>query len=221
MLNLKVAMRIIFVFITVVASLMYPWSIIHAQEETLTPGTHVKIFSPYAGQALQGTVLITGEINIEDPFLVELTFAYSNDQRDTWFIIHESEDTKPGEFSFEWDTTTITDGVYTLRILVRTDQGQSTDLVAGLRVRNYSAIETNTPELTSTPAPADTLAPISSPTLATTPRPFTPTPLPPNPAQIDSTDIGLSIGKGGLVVISFFVILGIYQYIRNRRRSFE
>jgi hypothetical protein len=221
MLNLRIAMRTLIFFFSLVATLMYPWLIVNAQEATITPQIQVMILSPSPGQALQGTILILGDINVEDPILVELSFTYSDDQRETWFLIHEIEDSVPGEINFEWDTTTITDGQYTLRLLVRTDQDQIIALVPGLRVRNYSAIETNTPDPTSTPAPADTHAPTATATTTLTPVPFTPTPLPPNPAQIDTRDIGMSIGKGGIVVISLFAILGIYQYIRNRSRRDE
>jgi hypothetical protein len=214
-------MRTLIFFFSLVATLMYPWLIVNAQEATITPQIQVMILSPNPGQALQGTILILGDINVEDPILVELSFTYSDDQRETWFLIHEIEDSVPGEINFEWDTTTITDGQYTLRLLVRTDQDQIIALVPGLRVRNYSAIETNTPDPTSTPAPADTHAPTATATTTLTPVPFTPTPLPPNPAQIDTRDIGMSIGKGGIVVISLFAILGIYQYIRNRSRRDE
>lgn len=214
-------MRTLKFFFSLVSTLMYPWLIVNAQEATNTPEIQVMILSPSPGQALQGTILIFGEINLEGPLSVELSFTYSDDPRETWFLIHEIEDSVPGEINFEWDTTTITDGQYTLRLLVRTDQDQTIALVPGLRVRNYSAIETNTPDPTSTPAPADTHAPISTATSTLTPVPFTPTPLPPNPAQIDTRDIGMSIGKGGIVVFSLFAILGIYTYIRNRSRRDE
>jgi hypothetical protein len=214
-------MRSLLFFFSLVATLMYPWLIVNAQEATITPEIQVMILSPSPGQALQGTILILGEINVEGPLSVELSFTYSDDQRETWFLIHEIEDSVPGEINFEWDTTTITDGQYTLRLLVRTDQDQIIALVPGLRVRNYSAIETNTPNPTSTPAPADTHAPTATATSTLTPVPFTPTPLPPNPAQIDIRDIGMSIGKGGIVVFSLFAILGIYTYIRNRSRKDE
>jgi hypothetical protein len=214
-------MRTLIFFFSLVTTLMYPWLIVNAQEATITPQIQVMILSPSPGQALQGTILILGDINVEDPILVELSFTYSDDQRETWFLIYEIKDSVPGEINFEWDTTTITDGQYTLRLLVRTDQDQIIALVPGLRVRNYSAIETNTPDPTSTPAPADTHAPTATATTTPTPVPFTPTPLPPNPAQIDTRDIGMSIGKGGIVVISLFAVLGIYQYIRNRSRRDE
>ena len=214
-------MRSLLFFISLLATLMYPWLIVNAQETTITPNTQVTILSPSSGQILQGTILILGEINIEEPLSVELSFSYTDDRRETWFIIHEVEGTIPREINFEWDTTTITDGQYTLRLLVRTDQDQIIAFVPGLRVRNYSAIETNTPVPTSTPAPVDTHAPTNTATMTQTPVPFTPTPLPPNPAQINTRDIGMSIGKGGIVVISIFAILGIYQYIRNRNRRDE
>jgi hypothetical protein len=51
-----------------------------------------------------------------------------------------------------------------------------------------------------------------------TPIPLTLTPLPPNPAQINSTDIGLSIGKGAAVAVGLFAAFGLYQFVRNRNR---
>jgi hypothetical protein len=219
MLNLRVAMRSVSFFLSLMAIFMYPWLKVNAQEVTISPSTKVMILSPSSGQALQGTILILGEINIEEPLSAELSFTYSDDQRETWFIIHKFEDSLHGEINFEWDTTTITDGQYTLRLLVRTAQDQIIALVPSLRVRNYSAIETNTPVPTFTPAPADTQAPTTTVTMTLTPVPFTPTPLPPNPAQIETRDIWMSIGKGGIVVISIFALLGIYQYTRNRSRG--
>jgi hypothetical protein len=211
-------MRSMSFFLSLMAIFMYPWLKVNAQEVTIPPATDVMILSPSSGQALQGTILILGEINTEEPISAELSFTYSDDQRETWFIIHKFEDPLPGEMNFEWDTTTITDGQYNLRLLVRTTQDQIIAMVPGLRVRNYSAIETNTPVPTFTPAPADTQAPIASATMTITPVPFTPTPLPPNPAQIDTRDIWMSIGKGGILVISIFALIGIYQFIRNRSR---
>ena len=198
--------------------ILLPMFNVQAQEATITPSPLVVFSSPDPGQALQGTVLIIAEINFETATLVKLSFSYRDDPRDTWFLIQELESANQQELSFEWDTTTITDGDYILRLFAATDQGEHIDFVPDLRVRNYSAVETNTPVPTSTPAPQETQAPKATSTSTITPLPPTATMLPPNPAQITSNDIGKSIIKGTLITLSLFAIFGIYQFIRNRRR---
>jgi hypothetical protein len=135
---------------------------------------------------------------------------------DTWFLIYDSDEAvSDGELT-QWDTSTITDGEYKLRLVVTLQDGsQITTDINNLRVRNYTPIETSTSEPTATRAPGDTPAPTITPTPTTTPIPPTATPLPPNPAIISSHDILLSLGKGALVTIGFFAILGLYQLIRS------
>jgi len=218
MLNLKIAMRRLLPIITLVVPLLFPSLGVTAQETTPIPLAEIIVLSPVPGQALQGNILITAEINLEEYISAELSFSYADDPRDTWFLIHEIKEPVNEGLSVEWDTTILTDGEYTLRVIVITEQDQYSKIVPGIRVRNYSAIETNTPVPTSTPAPADTLMPTATLTSTITPVPLTPTPLPPNPAQLNIRDIGLSIGKGVLFALAALALFGIYVFIRNRRR---
>ena len=218
MLNLKIAMRRLLPIITLVVPLLFPSLGVTAQESTPIPLAEIIVLSPVPGQALQGNILITAEINLEEYISAELSFSYADDPRDTWFLIHEIKEPVNEGLSVEWDTTILTDGEYTLRVIVITEQDQYSKIVPGIRVRNYSAIETNTPVPTSTPAPADTLMPTATLTSTITPVPPTPTPLPPNPAQLNIRDIGLSIGKGVLFALAALALFGIYVFIRNRRR---
>lgn len=213
-------MRHLFLFTALVSQLLLPSSHAAAQE-TITPEPQVTVLSPSPGQALQGTILISGEIILEGFLHAEVSFSYADDDRDTWFVIHEFEGPEPDGQNVEWNTTTLTDGEYNLRIIVTTDEEQSITYVPGLRVRNYTAIETDTPVPTSTSAPADTPAPTMMPTLTTTPVPNTATPLPPNPAQLNSQDITMSLAKGGIFALGILAIFGIYQFARNRRRRDE
>ncbi|UCD43450.1 MAG: hypothetical protein JSV69_07630 [Chloroflexota bacterium] len=198
---------------------LIPWIEVDAQEITDNSRSQIIIIAPEPGGALQGTVLVTGEINTEGALKFELSFSYAEDPRNTWFLIHEIDEEIPQEFSLEWDTNTLTDGQYTLRVVLTTSDEQYISSIPGLRIRNYSIIETSTPHPTSTPAPEDTLAPTISPTMTITPLPFTATPFPPNPARIDTRDIGLSLGKGAAAAFGLFVVFGLYQFVRNRRRS--
>ena len=176
----------------------------------------VAIYSPTTGQVLQGTIAITGRTSVEGFSIAELRFSYMQDLADTWFLIYESDEAvSDGELT-QWDTSTITDGEYKLRLVVTLQDGsQLTSDINNLRVRNYTPIETNTPEPNATRAPGDTPIPTITPTSTITPLPPSATPLPPNPAIISSQEILLSMGKGALVAVSFFALLGLYQLIRS------
>jgi hypothetical protein len=191
---------------------------IYAQEVVSTPEIINFLQSPSPGQALQGIILIEGEYTLDEVSEVELSFSYKDDPRDTWFLINELESPQEQQFSFEWETTTLTDGDYTLRIIVTTDRNQFIDYVTDLRIRNYSAIETVTPIPTSTQASAPIIEATFSPTQTETPESIPATPLPINPAQISTTEIGLSMGRGALIAVSLFAAFGLYQVVRNRRR---
>jgi hypothetical protein len=219
MLNLRIAMFRLIKIISIVLMLLLPSLVADAQEITDSSVSQAIIISPEPGQALQGTILISGEVYTQDIRKIELGFSYSDSPRHTWFLIQEIEGNFSQQINLEWDTNALTDGQYTLRMVVTTGEDQFITFVPGLRVRNYSVIETSTPQPSATPAPEDTRAPTVTPTMTITPIPPTPTPLPPNPAQIDSSDIGLSIGKGAAVTVGLFAVFGLYLLFRNRSRS--
>jgi hypothetical protein len=174
-------------------------------------GLQPVVIKPRAGEVLQGTLTVTGSSDVAGFLSAEITFAYSGDTTGTWFLIAEgSQPVEDGTLA-TWDTTTIADGDYVLRLRVTLTDGSYLDAtVPDLRVRNYTPVETITPAST---APQATLAPISTPTA--TPYP-TPTPLPPNPAELTSTNVWKSIGYGGLGTILLFIILGIYLWLRRK-----
>jgi hypothetical protein len=192
---------------------------VQAQDSDITPSATIVIISPEPGQILKGTVLIQAETYFDAPTSVKLSFSYAADPRETWFLIQEYPDIDQQELSFEWDTTTITDGDYAIRFTAGTGQGEHSTSVTGLRVRNYTAVETSTPLPTATPAPQDTLAPSITPTRTTTPIPPTATALPPNPAQITTNDIWNSIIIGTLIALGILGILGVFQLVRKHRRN--
>ena len=221
--------RLIFMFLTAIL-LLSPGSSVLAQGETPSPPTETPaaavgkpdIRSPLPGQALQGTVPISGTTAITGFQSAEIDFAYSDNPLDTWFLITQSQTPVDNGELAQWDTTTITDGVYSLRLTVTLSDGsQQTATINGLRVRNYTPIETDTPTPvtpTATPVPGDTVVPTITPTPTTTPIPPTATPLPPNPAQLSTTDILGSAGRGALAILGFFVLIGFYRSIRSISR---
>ena len=192
------------------------------RQENATP--NVFLSAPLGGQALQGLVTIQGNTAVAMFQSASLAFAYSGDTTGAWFLIHESDAPVAYGILAQWDTTTITDGNYDLRLSVSlTDGSQVAASVQGLRVRNYSAVETVTP-VPPTPSPTppatlagETLVP-SSPTLTATstttatvtPIPPTITPLPTNPAELSQGTMLNTLGKGGLAALGLFALLGSY-----------
>ncbi len=183
---------------------------------------NARIDAPVAGQVVQGGLVIRGSTATEEFQSYEVGFAYEDDPTDTWFLIQESTTPVQDDVLAVWDTTTITDGEYKLRLLVTsTDGTQVKLLINNLRVRNYSPIETDTPSPTPiyvTLAPGLPIASTTTghtPTPTLTPHPSSPTPLPTNPAVITSSQMVLNLGKGAGVSIALLAILGAYLGLRS------
>ena len=191
-----------------------------------TQESTINIQSPVPGQALQGSVTISGNSAVEGFQSSEVSFAYAHDPTDTWFLIQYSTLPVQDGMLASWDTTTITDGNYSIRLVVLlTDGSQVKQRVNGLRVRNYSPIETDTPtpiapSLTPAPGtPTSYAPPTATPSPSLTPPRPTPTPLPTNPAEISTTEAIMTLGKGAMITLGLFVFLGGYLGIRAALRK--
>lgn len=170
---------------------------------------------PIPGQAVQGMVLIQGFSALEGFASAQVEFRYEDDQTNTWFLIQDQVPAIEGGVLASWDTTTITDGNYRVRLKVMRLDGSIAQVeVAGVRVRNYTAVETNTPE-----APEEITA---LPTVTVSPTPLivrsTPTPPPPNPISITEMELRGSALTGLAVVAAFFIIFGLYQTVKSLTR---
>jgi len=173
--------------------------------------TQPSIVAPQAGQVLQGIWAISGTSNVPGFRSAEVAFAYSDDTTGTWFLITSSDQPVDNGLLANWDTTIISDGNYVLRLRVTLDDGTTLEaVVPDLRVRNYTTVETPTPQPA---APQATI--ISTPTPTATPLP-TPTSLPPNPAILTPGDVSTSLVYGGLAALAFLLALGTYLWLRRR-----
>jgi len=174
-------------------------------------GPEPVIKTPGPGDVLQGTITITGSDAVAGFLSSELAFAYVGDVTATWFPIAVSSSPVEAGTLATWDTNTITDGNYSLRLRVYLDNGTSLDvMVSSLRVRNYTAIETPTPGPTA-------VKPTLTPTVTLTPTPFpTPTALPPNPAVLTSVDVSTSIAYGGAAAMVILFVIGTYLWLRRK-----
>ncbi|MCU0484924.1 MAG: hypothetical protein MUC85_02320 [Anaerolineales bacterium] len=182
-------------------------------------GVPVSIISPQSGQAIQGLVPVMVNTMVEGFLSAELYFSYAGDSTGTWFLISQQDVAMSEAPIATWDTSTITDGNYILRLVVTAREREPIIfLVEGLRVRNYSPVETDTPTPSATLPPADLPTHTPAPTLTLTPIPLTSTPLPTNPAVVSVEQFGLSAGAGGLAAIVGIGALGFYLSIQQRRR---
>jgi hypothetical protein len=168
-----------------------------------------KIDSPQNGEALQGVVEIIGTSDIVGYQNAEVAFAYGQDSS-TWFLITGSDQPVRDGVLASWDTTTIADGKYLLRVRVNTTDGEVVDVeVKDLRVRNYTPIETSTPRPEEQTAEPQVILPEA------TALP-TPTNLPDNPASVTMTKLSFSLVEGAAFVFIVFIVIGIYSAARRK-----
>jgi len=188
----------------------------------VTPVPDVVIVAPQPGQALQGVVAIMGRTSLTGFHSVEILFGYANDPSQTWFFIAESTTPVEAGLLAEWDTSTLTDGNYTLRLVVnRTDGSRVVVIVPNLRIRNYSPVETSTPTPLSSPTASATPLPGSAPKSSkpappsSTPAPPTITPLPTNPAMLSQHDVSTNLLRGAAGTGIALASISLYLFIRK------
>ena len=178
----------------------------------------VAITSPAPDELLRGQVTITGKIDVPTFLSAQLEFAYASNPTNTWFPIQAFSQPMTESTLFVWDTTSITDGDYVLRLRVNFEDGSAQEATVPVKIGN-EVLPTATPESTPTPEPATILIPTpfllaASPTPTDLPRP-TPTLLPPNPVSLRQTQIYTSLGRGALVMLGLFAIAGLIVRVRR------
>ncbi len=182
----------------------------------------LEITSPVPGEAVQGLTPIYGSISAGGVRTWELSFRYRGEEIQTWFLIAEKTGVIKDNVLAEWDTSLITDGVYDLRLLAHLENGQSASvIIEGIRIRNYTPIESDTPPPTFTSVPTKTIMPPTftpSPTATETPVPPTLTPLPTNPVEISRQNFHNSLFYGAILAAVSFLLIGLYLSIRKTFR---
>lgn len=178
----------------------------------------VDITFPLPGEAVQGLLQIYGTVNVDDIDFYTLEFAYHDSTDQTWFGISKGENIIVGNLLGEWDTSSIPDGTYNLRLTVtRMSFDPIFLIVEGIRVRNYSQIETNTPTPTGTiPTHTPSLDTPIFPTATLEPT-TSPTPFPPNSAVVSKEDLQKTLIRGSIGGVVIFITFLIYRATRKRK----
>jgi len=170
--------------------------------------------SPLPGEAVQGVVQVMGTTDIRNFEAYELSFAFQGDPTESWFLLVESNEAVERDLLGEWDTTTLTDGDYVLRLIVRLSGDDPQEIrIEGLRVRNYTPIESSTPAPT---LPAD---PGATATITLSPLPPTVTPLAVNPIEFSREEILGSFMSGLLIAAVSLGSVGLYVLTRRSLRD--
>ncbi len=196
--------------------LLLPLVLLLIAAQTTPP---IAITSPIAGELLRGQVTIIGSLDISTFASAELDFAYASNPMDTWFTLQAFSEPVTSSALATWDTTSITDGDYILRLRVDFADGTFQEVTVPVKVGN-NVVPTATPlPPTSTPEDVDVLVPTpfllaASPTPTGVPRP-TPTALPANPASLRQNEIYASLGRGALVILGLFVLAGLIIRVRR------
>jgi hypothetical protein len=181
----------------------------------LAQSTNITIVSPQAGDVLRGQVDIVGNMDVPNFASAELAFSYA-DSAESWFTIQTFPQPAKEPVIAVWDTTTVTDGDYTLHLRVFLQDGSSQDVVVSdLKIRNDTPLPTESPTATlpsqfSTPLPTSTAPPESS--LPTFPSP---TPLPANPASVTQSSIYLNFARGALITLVLFAFFSLILRLRK------
>ena len=178
----------------------------------------VVITSPAPEELLRGQVTITGNVDLPGFLSAGLDFAYVSNPTDTWFNIQSFSQPLTDSTLAVWDTTTITDGDYVLRLRVNFEDGTFQEVTVPIKIGN-DVLSTPTPEPITTTEPDVILIPTpfllaASPTPTDLPRP-TPTALPPNPVALRQNQIYASLGRGALVILGLFALAGLIVRVRR------
>ncbi len=182
---------------------------------TVTPAHHapIGITSPGFGAVLQGTVVVHGRPRAPHANHAVLELGYSPDG--PWFTLAQwAPPPAPGPL-WTWDTTTVADGAYWLRLRVVLDDGSQLTYALPIQVRNHSPAQPTptTGAVAGPPAPEATATP-APPSPTPWPTPATRASATPNPAALDWATWQRAVqaaGVGALVGVTVFML-------RSRRR---
>jgi hypothetical protein len=181
----------------------------------------IAITSPLAGDVLRGEITVTGTTDIENFLSAQLDFAYASNVAGNWFTLQTFSQPVLSSALAVWNTTSISDGDYILRLRVNLADGTFQEVTVPVKIQNDTPFSTPTPELATTSTPDSVTLDIptpfllaASPTPTEVPRP-TPTPLPTNSASLNQNAIYSSLGRGALVIIGLFIFAGLIIRVRR------
>jgi len=170
------------------------------------------INSPQKDDVVQGVVEIKGTVASDTFQAAEVYYGYGN-SLENWFLIAHLDQPVENALIARWDTTTITDGEYQLKLrLLHRDGSFDEFIVNPVHVRNYSAAPTITPApANQDPAIVETATPTQLALIYATP-------FAENAAATSLQGIRLSMAAGIVLAVLALAGLFIYSLITGRKR---
>jgi hypothetical protein len=143
----------------------------------------------------------------------EIYFGYANKETENWFLITRLDQPVENGQLARWDTTTITDGEYQLKLVLYKKDGSSEKvIVAPVNVRNYSI------EPTTIAAPTNNIPDGNGTETSTSVEFVYATPFPQNPASTSQDGIIQSVVIGAILSLLVLLVLLVYRYLNHRNR---
>jgi hypothetical protein len=177
------------------------------------------ISSPQAGDTIRGQVEIAGKMTVLNFSTAELAFKYASDSTDNWFTIQTFPQPVADSALAVWDTTTLTDGDYNLRLRIFLLDGTFQDvIISDLKIRNDTPEPTQfVPTETALPqfSAATSLPALNQPTSTAIITFPSSTPLPANPASVTTTSIYSTFARGALIVLVLFIFFSLILRLRK------
>jgi hypothetical protein len=177
----------------------------------------VRIQTPVDGEYLQGSVQIIGTVTGTGLQSAEISFRYQDSQSQSWFVIHKTTTSVVDDIIATWDTSTIADGAYQIRVLAVYENGRELEkIISDLNVRNYTPfdpIKTENPQVISTENLQNQLATLEvTPTLRSSP-----TVMPTNEMVISQSQFITTAIQGGILGVLFLFVISLFIIIRGRK----
>ena len=177
----------------------------------------VRFQFPSDGEVIKGNVQIIGSITGENLQYADISFSYQNSETDTWFLIASVDTTITDDVIAAWDTSTIADGFYQLRIQAHYDNGDVQDsLVKDIQVRNYSAVDPiqvdEIGSLQVETTPDQSIVEITTATLEDTP-----TPMPASDLMVTRSQFFMTVIQSAIFGILLLIVAVLFIIIRRRK----
>ncbi|MPM23842.1 hypothetical protein SDC9_70319 [bioreactor metagenome] len=172
--------------------------------------TGVEIQTPQAADVLKGSVEIKGSVSESGFISASLYYAYADTTVETWFLIQTISQPVTDGVLASWDTSSISDGNYKLKLSVLRKSGEIQEVVVDhLQVRNY------TPAQVVAPTQAVEVEVLQTATEIPEKPVITVTAYPNNRAAVAVTSVADEIKNGLIVGIFCILAFGIYTSIRG------
>ena len=105
----------------------------------------IAITSPASGEILRGEITIIGSTDVPNFASAQLDFKYASDDGDSWFPLAALSQPALDSPLYLWNTASITDGDYILRLRVTLTDGTFHEATVPITIQNDAPILTQLP----------------------------------------------------------------------------